>query len=303
MNINYIIAFVLISLADLASAENYVRLRNDLNGKSVTLVGTAHVAFFVKESEAEKIQAVMAKSDSIYFESFSSLYHPSRLGIYKENFTNDKNLIGRINATAGICLNAVKNIYPKETHPTIDAAPVLLNALAMETIAPSIPMFESAEPAETGQDISEQKLLIAAKSMRPRTRELESTQDVIRFTKLFSEEEVFNEVNLACTAMQNPNKRRKAKDYYSLARKALRRGAWEEYRDLDVEYRKNVLGMSDIMYQRLIGSRNKSMLDRLIQGEEANVTVVLGAAHMGGPDGMINLLRLSGFKHVDQTQN
>lgn len=300
MKINYLIAFALITFLGSASADSSVKMRNPVTGKSVTLIGTAHASFFVEESEAEKIRKSMAESDSIYFESPSSLYHPSRFNAYRENSANDSNLIEKIGAAAGICLRAVKNIYPKEAHSTIDAAPILLTALAMETIAPSSSAVEPPEAVETGQDISEQKLLLAANSMRAKTKELESTQDLIRFAKLFSDEEVFNEVNRACIAMQNPDKRRMAKAHYSLARKVLKRGAWDEYHEMDFKYRKNVLGMTDVLYQRLIDVRNKAMLDRLIKGEEFNVTVVVGAAHMGGPAGMINLLHSSGFTRIDQ---
>lgn len=273
----------------------WITLANASSGDRITLVGTAHASLMVDEATAKQLHDLLARADTVYFESVDGLYSDRRLPIYRRaptKFAREEQLTGR----AKVCAIGVKLTFAKNAHEVIDAAPVILRAFMMERL---LGVRGQAAGDPTQVNLADRNLLEWSLKRGIKVAEAETTDDIVDFAAQFTLAEVESTLTAMCLASQKSETKLRAQTLAGTAPAALASGDWDRYWDYYRVFERDVMQMPDRVFNALMRGRNERMISRaLARKGRNNVALVVGGAHVGGPGGLLELLRERGFETV-----
>jgi len=282
--------------ATLGQPVPWVTMTKPGEAATLTLIGTAHSALYVREDIGRRLAALIDGADALYFEAADGFFSPNRRWGYRfssTKFVGYDDLVG----TARLCALAVQLASPARTRTTMDVGPVILRALLFDSSVPGVwlPQPGSGEVF----DIAQPALARLAVDHARRVLEAETTGDWINFAARFDKAFTNDALQRVCLASQRPPTRARLQDKVVRLRSLVRAAQWDEALEVQRELDVVDLDMPARLFGDLTAYRNLKMLSRVLDGRSRrNVVLVVGGAHLGGPEGMLALLRARGYVRV-----
>jgi uncharacterized protein YbaP (TraB family) len=266
----------------------WITFRNDRTGATLTLLGTTHQSTFVPLAWEKPVISMIDEADALYFEGVDSLFSARRERIFSAastRFVREPELT----LYPRICAAALKLTFPKRMHSQIDSAPVVLRAFLLEK---GIGVKKSPDALTSGFDISDAALVAIALKRGKRVFEAETTEDFVEFASQFNIAQVDEIFSSMCPPTQLPESKPLAQRVADETHRLTINGDWEAYWAMTQKFEMDVMRMPAYAFDAFLAQRSKRMVDRVLNGQtRKNILVVVGGAHMGGPSGMIALLK------------
>lgn len=286
-------ALLLLSVIDAKAKGPWVHMRDPVSRTTITLVGTTHAPTYVPFATHEALRVAIQRSEAVYFETVDGFLAPTRRVTYESSttrFVREADLAG----AAKVCAFALKLATPKNFRATLEAAPVVLRAFMMGKKPSSRTL---STPLPNTLDVSDAALLAEARSSRRNVLEAESTDDVIDFAAGFSLGDTTAAIESVCRAMQEPQIQAAFDAQFAEIDPLLASGDWDDLYLAQRRFHLEVLKLPEPAFERLIDYRNERMLKRVLSNETGvrAIALIVGATHMGGPHGLITLLKQRGF--------
>jgi len=265
-------------------------LHDPQSGTTLLLVGTTHKPRFLPFAMHARLIAAVGRSDVLWFESITGTLGSDRGAEYSAvegRFLRESDLAG----FARWCATAMRMSSPRSSWPTMESAPVVLYAFRHG--------MSPARPGPNVVDASEVALFDASTTRFPWLvpRELESAQDMVDFAAGIDAAQVNATIEAACRAASGTGTREQDEAYSAAFDEPWRAGDWDAIADLERRSSMDVHGMPPAVHDRLLDWRNERMLAKALNGSGGarRITLVVGAAHLGGPHGLVALAKGRGF--------
>lgn len=268
----------------------WVEFRHPESGASVTLVGTSHNPLYAPFALYAQLIMPFRRADVVFFETYGGYLSPHRLPEYqssKVEFVRAEDLQG----FARMCAEASRLATPQDSRTTAAAAPAVLRAIALGVA----PKHKRSVPPNS-VDISDKALFVESLMLRKSIQEAESTEDVIRFAAAFDKKQVTDAIESVCRSLPSKDMPAIVESHGNELVSLIQSGDWDGVYWSHRKYQLEARHLPEAVFDRLVDFRNEQMLSRVFQGRAyRRIVLVVGAAHMGGPHGLIALLKARGF--------
>lgn len=262
----------------------------------ITVVGSSHMGMRLPAHQMQALSTLLRDSDVVFFEAVDGIFADRRLKAYEQHqqqFVQARELGGY----ARLCAVAAKLTLPQSAHATVEAAPAIFRALVIARKSGD-PVDRRTIEGEDDLNLSDFSLQRFAKRHARPVLEAETTEDWIELASRFPREQVDEAISSICKATQDPATRQRTNDIVKRLPELHMKGDWDAYWQLYENHEIGVVRMPRPLFDQVSAARNRRMVARIFSHPGNRVVLVAGAAHLGGPQGVVRLLIEHGYKPV-----
>jgi TraB/PrgY/gumN family len=275
----------------------WITLVNPRTHTTLTVIGSTHskVGLSVSVDVVNKLDDILKHTDLAYFEAVDGVFSPRRKTLYENaqsNFVRYADLSG----IAKVCALGAIRVLPEINQLVLYSAPIVLSVSLFQN-ASSETEVNSQGFVKLG--LSDASIFqLAVKAGIP-IREAETTNDIIKYASQYTLGQVDEAITSTCKAMGRKDFALQKNKANTELLKLISDNNWDAVASRYGEFQTNIFKMPIYIYEEFINGRNNAMASRVVDNQtinNKNVVLIVGAAHLGGPNGLIQKFVERGFE-------
>lgn len=280
------------------SAAYLLSFVHDAEGRRVDVIAGYHHGGAGDVSSTRALHDAIDTAGLVLFEGIDSVFAASRRNAYAAR-AGELVFAANLDDYGRLCATALRLAFRPPAELDVDAAPVVYRLFLMEASL-GRGLRDSLRTADGTSPSLDALLRRRAASGAP-FAVLESTDDLIDAAAAAPPAVVKRSFDVACRRSQDPTVRSAFREQLLQAMRAEGRREWDSSHAHYRQALTQTLGIDAAVFDALLDRRSAAMVDATMRYAASwpRLVMVIGLQHLGGPQGVRQLLLQRGYRQID----